>query len=70
MKPRPFTWLAIGGLAMLGFGIAGCPAFIAGSMVGSLSYGGYEYAKTGTVPGMPQLSQPSAKPTPSLNDIE
>jgi len=62
--------LAIGGLVMLGFGIAGCPAFIAGSVVGSVGYAGYEYAKTGAVPGTPLQSQPRAAATPSLNDIE
>lgn len=41
-----------------------------GSIVGSLGYAGYEYEKTGTVLGMPPQSQPNAKPTPSLNDIE
>jgi hypothetical protein len=63
-------WLAVGGLAMLALGIAGCLALMVGSIVGSLGYAGYEYEKTGTVPGMPPQSQPNAKPTASLNDIE
>jgi hypothetical protein len=45
-------------------------ALMVGSIVGSLRYAGYEYEKTGTVLGMPPQSQPNAKPTPSLNDIE
>jgi hypothetical protein len=63
-------WLAVTGLAMLALGITGCLALMVGSTVGSLGYAGYEYEKTGTVPGMPPQSQPNAKPTPSLNDIE
>ena len=60
-------WLAVGGLLVLGFGIAGCPAFILGSVVGSLGYAGYEYAN---VSAAPPHAQPSAQPTLSLNDIE
>jgi hypothetical protein len=52
---------------VLGFGIAGCPAFILGSVVGSLGYAGYEYAN---VSAAPPYAQPSAQPTLSLNDIE
>jgi hypothetical protein len=63
-------WLPVGGLAMLALGITGCPALIVGSIVGSLGYAGYEYAKTETAPGTPPQSQPTARPTPSLNDIE
>jgi len=55
---------------MLALGIAGCLALMVGSIVGSLGCAGYEYEKTGTVPGMPPQSQPNAKPRPSLNDIE
>ena len=55
---------------MLALGIPGCLALMVGPIVGSLGYAGYEYEKTGTVPGMPPQSQPNAKPTPSLNDIE
>jgi hypothetical protein len=62
-------WLGVGGLVILGFGITGCPAFIVGSVVGSLGYAGYEYAERGAAPGTPQ-SQPSAQPTLSLNDVE
>ena len=40
-------WLATGGLLILAFGIAGCPAFIVGSIVGSLGYAGYQYATAG-----------------------
>jgi len=70
MKRGPLRWLAVSGWAMLALGIAGCPALIVASTVGSLGYAGYEYEKTGKVPGMPSQSQPRANPTPSLNDIE
>ncbi len=70
MKRRPWQWLAVGGLAILALGIAGCPALIVGSTLGSLGYAGYQYEKTGKLPGMPSQSHPSANPTPSLNDIE
>jgi hypothetical protein len=64
-------WLAIGGLLMLEFGITGCPALIVGSIVGPLGYAaGYEYNKTETARGTLPQSQPNAKPTPSLSDIE
>jgi hypothetical protein len=61
-------WLAIGGLAMLVFGITGCPALIVGSIIGggSLGYAGYEYGRSEAA----LKSQPTAMPTPSLNDIE
>jgi hypothetical protein len=62
--------LAVSGFTTLALGIAGCPALIVASTVGSLGYAGYEYETTGPVPGMPSQSQPNAKPTPSLNDIE
>ena len=53
---------------MLAFGITGCPALIVGSIMGggSLGYADYEYEKSATAP----QSQPSAKSTPSLSDIE
>jgi hypothetical protein len=63
-------WLAVGGLLVLGFGIAGCPAFILGSVVGSLGYAGYEYANVSAAPRATPQAQPSAQPTLSLNDIE
>ncbi len=43
---------------------------LVGSTLGSLGYAGYQYEKTGKLPGMPSQSHPSANPTPSLNDIE
>jgi hypothetical protein len=55
---------------ILGFAVAGCPAFIVGSVVGSLGYAGYEYANSGAVPGTSPRQQPSAEPTLSLNDVE
>jgi hypothetical protein len=64
-------WLAIGALLMLEFGITGCPALIVGSIVAPLgAAAGYEYNKIETAPGTPPQSQPNARPTPSLNDIE
>jgi uncharacterized membrane protein YebE (DUF533 family) len=53
---------------MLAFGITGCPALVVGSIMGggSLGYAGYQYQKSAAA----LQSQPSAKPTPSLNDIE
>jgi hypothetical protein len=64
--------LAIGALMIIALGIAGCPAL----MLGSLGYTGYEYEKTGTLPGMPPKSQSppndksKAQPTPSPSDTE
>jgi hypothetical protein len=45
---------------------------IVASSAGSLGYEGYQYEKTGKLPGMPSQSQsqPRANPTPSLDDIE
>ena len=53
---------------MLVFGITGCPALIVGSIIGggSLGYAGYEYGRSEAA----LKSQPTAMPTPSLNDIE
>jgi hypothetical protein len=59
-------WVAVGGLVMLAFGIAGCAALIVGSVVGSLDLAAYEYANAGAAPA----PQPSAQPTLSLSDIE
>jgi hypothetical protein len=70
MKREPLRWLAVSGLAILALGTAGCPALIVASAVGSLSYTGYEYEKTGKAPGAPSQSQPDPVPTPSLNNIE
>jgi hypothetical protein len=70
MKRGPLRWLAVTGLAMLTLGTAGCPALIVASTAGSLGYAGYEYEETGKVPGVSAQSQPSANPTPSLDNIE
>jgi hypothetical protein len=72
MKRGLLRWLALSGLAILALGIAGCPALIVASSAGSLGYEGYQYEKTGKLPGMPSQSQaqPRANPTPSLDDIE
>jgi hypothetical protein len=65
-------WLVMVILALLALALTGCPAL----MVGSLAYEGYEYEKTGTLPGMPsQTPLPSneksnSRATPSPNDIE
>jgi hypothetical protein len=63
-------WFAVGGLAMLAFGIGACAALIVGSVVGSLDVAGYEYANAGTSTGTSPQPQPSALPTLSLSDIE
>ncbi len=60
--------LAIAALVVLQLATAGCAAFIAGSALGSLSYAGYEYAKS--QPTSVASPEPSAQPTLSLNDIE
>jgi hypothetical protein len=74
MKRGLLRWLGVSGLAILALGIAGCPALIVASSAGSLGYEGYQYEKTGKLPGMPSQSQsqsePRANPTPSLDDIE
>jgi hypothetical protein len=68
--------LALGALAILMLGLAGCPLLLAGSLVGSLGYEAYKYKKTGTLPGMPSKPKPSTAheakptPTPSADDIE
>ena len=62
--------LKLGGLVVLGLALAGCPAFIVGSIVGSAGYAGYEYAKSGAAPAITPQAEPSAQPTLSLNDIE
>jgi hypothetical protein len=49
-------------LATLTLGASGCPLLIASS-VGSVGYEGYEYEKTGTLPGFPKM--PTAAPSPS-----
>jgi hypothetical protein len=65
-------WLAMAILALFAVALTGCAAL----MVGSLAYVGYEYAKTGTLPGMPSQTLPprneesKSRATPSPNDIE
>jgi hypothetical protein len=65
-------WLGIGGLVLLGFGVAGCAALIVGSVVGSLDLAGYEYVNAGAGAASEKRTQlqPSAQPTLSLSDIE
>ena len=67
--------LAVAMLAALALGAAGC--FSLPLMLGSLGYEGYEYHKTGTLPGMPpgqssssSTARPAAYQTPSPDDIE
>jgi hypothetical protein len=54
---------AVGALVLAAFGVAGCPLL----MIGGLGYTGYQYAKTGKIPGMPDTSSQSSneerKPT-------
>ena len=64
-------WLGIlGGLVLLGFGVAGCAALFVGSVVGSLDLAAYEYANAGAASEKRTQPQPSAQPTLSLSDIE
>jgi hypothetical protein len=66
--------LALAMLAALALGVAGRLPL----MVGSLGYEGYEYHKTGTLPGMPPRQSSSssstanraAHQTPAPDDIE
>ena len=67
--------LAVAMLAALALGTAGCLPL----MLGSLGYEGYEYHKTGTLPGMPpsqssssssSTEKPAAHQTASPDDIE
>jgi hypothetical protein len=62
--------LKLSGIVILGLLAAGCPAFILGSVVGSVGYAGYEYAQAGAAPTATPQAQPSAQPTLSLNNIE
>ncbi len=48
-------YLAVAALALAALCASGCPAL----MVGSLAYQGYEYHKTGKIPGMPDTSSSS-----------
>jgi hypothetical protein len=66
-KPVAAKWLGIGGLVLLGFGVAGCAALIVGSVVASVDLAAYEYVNAGA-PTPP--AQPGAQPKLSLNDIE
>ena len=64
--------LALAALLILALAAAGCPLL----MAGSLGYEGYEYEKTGSLPGFPSNPPPSAEqqtkpaPSPSDRDIE
>jgi hypothetical protein len=67
--------LAVVMLAAVALGAAGCLPM----MIGSLGYEGYEYHKTGTLPGMPPSQASSSSTTakqatthkaPSPDDIE
>jgi len=60
-------------LALLAVGLSGCPALMLGSMLGSLGYEGYEYEKTGKLPGMPPqatIQKPTSHASPAPDDIE
>jgi hypothetical protein len=67
--------LAVAVLAAFALAAAGCLPL----MVGSLGYEGYQYEKTGTLPGMPpkqssstssSTAKQAAHQTPSPDDIE
>ncbi len=64
--------IALIALVLAGLGLSGCPAL----MIPGLAYSGYQYEKTGKLPGMPSSSGPagsqqaaSSQATPS-NSIE
>ncbi len=67
-------WIAMVALALLGLGLSGCPAL----MIPGLAYQGYQYEKTGSLPGVPSSSSSEAKSekkasperTPSPDEIE
>ena len=62
-------WLLVAALAVIAVGLSGCPAL----MLGSLGYEGYEYHKTGQLPGMPPqgaAQQAGSQPSPAANDVE
>jgi hypothetical protein len=65
-------WLLTAMVVIFALGASGCPAL----MLGSLGYEGYEYEKTGTLPGMPSSTHSAAtreanpRPTPSPEEIE
>jgi len=59
-------WLVVVTLAVLVVGLSGCPAL----MLGSLGYEGYEYEKTGSLPGMPPTHKPNSQPSPTRDDVE
>ena len=63
-------WMAILALIVLASGITGCAAFLLGSVVGSLSYAGYQYANASASPQPTPQGAPDAQPTLTLNDIE
>jgi hypothetical protein len=52
--PRKFVAIAV--LAVAAMCAGGCPLL----MVGSLGYSGYQYEKTGKLPGMPDQSSSSS----------
>ncbi|MGO9451663.1 MAG: hypothetical protein ACLQDV_11575 [Candidatus Binataceae bacterium] len=66
--------IALIALALAGLGISGCPALA----IPGLAYSGYQYEKTGKLPGMPstsgqssdQASKPSSQATPASESIE
>ena len=67
----PSFWPAVLFVA-LAVGLSGCPALMVGSLV-SLGYEGYEYLKTGTLPGVPAQvtsKKPTPQASPAANDIE
>jgi hypothetical protein len=56
--------LMIGAMVLLALEAAGCPILL----IPSLGYEGYEYHKTGTLPGMPP--RPHGSPTPAAGQVE
>lgn len=49
--------LILAAIALVGLGLSGCPML----MIPGLAYSGYQYEKTGKVPGMPSTGSSSDK---------
>ena len=68
-------WPVVLALVILVSLATGCLPMMLGSMVGSLGYEGYEYEKTGSLPGFPKMPPSSTRPpqeasTPSDSNTE
>jgi|GEM_PF-2130709 len=55
-RALPIRAIAVAALALAALGLSGCPAL----MIPGLAYSGYQYEKTGKLPGMPQTPEESS----------